>query len=84
MGLSKMKFLNFYAVVRLVLILMLANSYILFGQQSVNIGKQSWIRGSNPCSQNTDPGLQVVQYDRTTFIIRQNKCVHYEAPFLYL
>lgn len=84
MGLLKMKFLNFYAVVRLVLILMLANSYILFGQQSINIGKQSWIHGSDPCSQNTDPGLQVVQYDRTTFIIRQNKCVHYEAPFLYL
>jgi len=53
-------------------------------QQSLDLEKQKWIHGSDPCSQNTDPGLQVVQYNATTYILRQNKCLNYEAPFLYL
>ncbi|MEJ7821681.1 MAG: MBL fold metallo-hydrolase [Chitinophagaceae bacterium] len=43
-----------------------------------------WIHGTTDCSKNTDPSIQVVQLNRSTWILRQNKCVHYEAPFMYL
>ena len=43
-----------------------------------------WIHGSADCASNADPPLQVHRYDESTWILRQNKCVHYEAPFLYL
>jgi hydroxyacylglutathione hydrolase len=43
-----------------------------------------WIHGSPDCDRSTDPPLQVVAADDETFVIRQSKCVNYEAPFLYL
>jgi glyoxylase-like metal-dependent hydrolase (beta-lactamase superfamily II) len=43
-----------------------------------------WIHGSSPCSANSDPPIQVHQYNADTFILRQNKCVNFEAPFMYL
>ena len=52
--------------------------------QKVDLEKQLWIHGSLNCGQNKDAGLQVLKYDQTTYIIRQNKCLNYEAPFLYL
>jgi glyoxylase-like metal-dependent hydrolase (beta-lactamase superfamily II) len=33
---------------------------------------------------NIDPPIQVHRYDENSFILRQNKCIHYEAPFMYL
>jgi glyoxylase-like metal-dependent hydrolase (beta-lactamase superfamily II) len=44
----------------------------------------SWMHGSADCSQNTDPEVQVHAYNATTYIIRQNKCRTFEAPFVYL
>jgi hydroxyacylglutathione hydrolase len=46
--------------------------------------KVKWIHGSDPCSANRDAPFQVHAYDADTFILRQNKCIHYEAPFIYL
>ena len=43
-----------------------------------------WIHGSLNCNENADPPVQVVRYNGNTFILRQNKCIHYEAPFIYL
>jgi hydroxyacylglutathione hydrolase len=43
-----------------------------------------WIHGSPSARHNRDPELQVHRYDEHTVILRQNKAVHYEAPFLYL
>lgn len=43
-----------------------------------------WIYGSNVAAKNTDPRIQVVQYNEDTFVLRQNVCVHWEAPFVYL
>lgn len=43
-----------------------------------------WIHGSPSSKHNTDPDIQVYAYDQHTIILRQNKAVHYEAPFLYL
>jgi glyoxylase-like metal-dependent hydrolase (beta-lactamase superfamily II) len=43
-----------------------------------------WIHGAPDCDHSTDPPLQVVAADDDTFVIRQSKCVNFEAPFLYL
>jgi len=44
----------------------------------------SWMHGSADCNQNTDPEVQVHAYNATTYLIRQNKCRTFEAPFIYL
>lgn len=44
----------------------------------------SWMHGSAACNQNSDPELQVHKYNETTYILRQNKCRTFEAPFVYL
>ncbi|MFE4970796.1 MBL fold metallo-hydrolase [Kitasatospora sp. NPDC056651] len=43
-----------------------------------------WIHGSPSAKHNTDPDIQVHEYDEHTVILRQNKAVHYEAPFVFL
>lgn len=43
-----------------------------------------WTYGSNVAAKNRDPRVQVVQYNEDTFVMRQNMCVHWEAPFTYL
>jgi len=43
-----------------------------------------WIHGSRSARRNTDPKIQVHACDPHTFVLRQSKAVHYEAPFLYL
>jgi glyoxylase-like metal-dependent hydrolase (beta-lactamase superfamily II) len=43
-----------------------------------------WIYGSNVAAKNRDPRVQVVQYNEDTFVLRQNVCIHWEAPFIYL
>lgn len=43
-----------------------------------------WIHGSESAKHNTDPEIQVHHYDEHTVILRQNKAVNYEAPFLFL
>jgi hydroxyacylglutathione hydrolase len=43
-----------------------------------------WIHGLPNCENNVDPPMQVHRFDENTFIIRQNKCVDSEGPFMYL
>ncbi|WP_430428423.1 MBL fold metallo-hydrolase [Parasphingorhabdus sp.] len=43
-----------------------------------------WTYGSKVAAKNRDPRVQVVQYNEDTFVLRQNVCVHWEAPFTYL
>jgi hydroxyacylglutathione hydrolase len=43
-----------------------------------------WIHGSPSSKHNTDPDLQTYWYDEHTVILRQNKAIDYEAPFLFL
>lgn len=43
-----------------------------------------WICGSESSKHNTDVDIQVHWHDNHTAILRQNKAIHYEAPFLYL
>jgi glyoxylase-like metal-dependent hydrolase (beta-lactamase superfamily II) len=43
-----------------------------------------WIYGSNVAAMNRDPRIQAMQYNEDTYILRENVCVHWEAPFTYL
>lgn len=43
-----------------------------------------WAHGSLSARRNTDPPIQVHAYDEHTYILRQNKAVNYEAPFMFL
>jgi hydroxyacylglutathione hydrolase len=42
-----------------------------------------WIHGAPGCDGSDDPLLQVVAIDDDSFVMRQSKCVNFEAPFLY-
>ena len=53
-------------------------------KSTTNINNVKWISGAPDCKKNTDPSIQVVRYNYNTWIFRQNKCVNYEAPFLFL
>lgn len=44
----------------------------------------TWMHGAASCAQSTDPELQVHPYNDATYIIRQDKCRTFEAPFVYL
>ena len=43
-----------------------------------------WNEGSKDCSKNPQPPIQVHRYNAETFILRENLCATYEAPFIYL
>ena len=43
-----------------------------------------WIHGSICAATNKDPRIQIVTYNDDTFILRENPCIHWEAPFTYL
>jgi hydroxyacylglutathione hydrolase len=43
-----------------------------------------WIHGSVSAKHNSDPDIQVHWYDEHTVILRQNKAINYEAPFMFL
>ncbi|OPG04066.1 MBL fold metallo-hydrolase [Microbispora sp. GKU 823] len=43
-----------------------------------------WIHGSESAKHNTDPDIQVHRYDEHTYVLRQNKSINYEAPFMFL
>ena len=43
-----------------------------------------WSSGSADCAASTAPPLQVHRYEAQTYILRQELCTHFEAPFLYL
>lgn len=43
-----------------------------------------WTAGAPNCNQDPNPPLQVHSYNKNLAIIRQNKCVNFEAPFIYL
>lgn len=60
-----------------------AHNYNCDGPAPGNIAFR-WLYGSNVAALNRDPRIQVVQYNEDTFILRQNVCVHWEAPFTYL
>lgn len=43
-----------------------------------------WDEGTANCKMNSQPSLQVHRYNPQTFILRENLCATFEAPFMYL
>lgn len=53
-------------------------------ERSSVIAKSSWDHGSPKCKDNIDKSHDVYTHSAQTFIIRQNKCLTFEAPFIYV
>ena len=55
-------------------------------QASVSSGLDAinWNHGSDDCARNRDPAIEVHRFDADSYILRQNKCVNFEAPFMYV
>ena len=62
-----------------VLIISPAHSELVPGTMDVH-----WNEGSKDCTKDPQPPIQVHRYNADTFILRENLCATYEAPFLYL
>ncbi|MCJ8274239.1 MAG: MBL fold metallo-hydrolase, partial [Psychrosphaera sp.] len=43
-----------------------------------------WYSGMADCNKDNHGAIEVYQYGQDTFILRQNMCLHPEAPFMYL
>ena len=43
-----------------------------------------WIHGAANCNQDQNPPIQIHQYSKSVYILRQNKCLNFEGPFMYL
>ncbi|HTD41510.1 MAG TPA: MBL fold metallo-hydrolase [Mucilaginibacter sp.] len=83
------KFFNITASINkrkivIVFILLPLLSCKVFQKTTTDLNKTEWIHGSADCSKNTDPPIQVVRLNYNTWILRENKCVNYEAPFMFL
>src|SRR4030095_1805305 len=48
------------------------------------LAEKSWNHGSADCAKNQDPAIEVFEFDSDTYILRQNKCVNFAAPFIYV
>ncbi|WOH36357.1 MBL fold metallo-hydrolase [Thalassotalea fonticola] len=46
--------------------------------------EKKWIHGASDCTTNTDPAIEVFRYEQASYILRQNKCLNFEAPFIYV
>ncbi|MCJ8294450.1 MAG: MBL fold metallo-hydrolase [Colwellia sp.] len=49
-----------------------------------SLTQKQWIHGSPDCNTNKDPAIEVFQYSDSSYILRQSKCLTYEAPFIYV
>ncbi|MFT6006345.1 MAG: hydroxyacylglutathione hydrolase [Pseudoalteromonas tetraodonis] len=49
-----------------------------------DINAIAWMHGAKSCKEDQNPAIQVVQAAGSSYILRQNKCVTYEAPFIYV
>jgi glyoxylase-like metal-dependent hydrolase (beta-lactamase superfamily II) len=82
--------MKFRSVYRQLTILLLAVLGILsvqaqvWAEPVVALSQVKWIHGSPDCSEGIDPPIQVFQQDESTWVLRQNKCLSFEAPFMYL
>jgi hydroxyacylglutathione hydrolase len=43
-----------------------------------------WDEGAEDCAKHPHPPLEIRRYDPTTYVLRENLCATWEAPFVYL
>ncbi len=53
-------------------------------QAPADLTSLHWNEGADDCKARPQPPLEVHAYDSTTFLLRENLCSTFEAPFLYL
>tara|TARA_R110002072_G_scaffold36301_7_gene107063 strand:- start:4775 stop:5773 length:999 start_codon:yes stop_codon:yes gene_type:complete len=46
--------------------------------------EKQWNSGSQNCRTNDEPLIEVFSFSSSTYVLRQNKCVSFEAPFIYV
>tara|TARA_B100000446_G_scaffold45238_1_gene41229 strand:+ start:1024 stop:1989 length:966 start_codon:yes stop_codon:yes gene_type:complete len=68
----------------LLVLLMAQLSFSQAASESQSVEDYNWIHGAVDCLDNTGPELDVYRHDDSTYIVRQNKCQTYEAPFIYV
>jgi|SRR5579863_5027813 len=73
--------LTFFVLVALAVPLMSPSTWPQLVPGSMDV---HWNEGSPTCAKNPQPPLQVHQYNTRTFILRENLCTTFEAPFMYL
>jgi hydroxyacylglutathione hydrolase len=56
----------------------------LMANAATPLSEKTWIHGSKDCATNRDPAIEVFEFDADTYVLRQNKCLNYEAPFIYV
>lgn len=63
-----------------------SNTYATnFNQSKIDkLNEFQWQHGSNDCKANKLLAFQSYSHDQKTFILRQDKCTNYEAPFIYV
>lgn len=65
-------------------VLVFATASFTLAQLAPGNMQVNWDEGASNCSTSPRPPLQVHAYNQRTFILRENLCATFEAPFLYL
>jgi glyoxylase-like metal-dependent hydrolase (beta-lactamase superfamily II) len=68
-----------YTLLAVAVLLCSAQSQLTPGSMDVH-----WYEGTPDCAKNSASALQVHPYNAQTFILRENLCSTFEAPFMYL
>ncbi len=74
----------FYFILFLVLLTGTQASANDLANTRVSAAEKTWYAGSADCAKDQGPALDSFALDQSTWILRQNKCQTYEAPFIYL
>jgi len=48
------------------------------------LAEKAWNHGSADCANANNPAIEILEVDAASYILRQDKCVHVEAPFIYV
>ena len=54
------------------------------GGQSLKPWNAPWDEGADNCAQRAHKPLEIRRYDEGTYVLRENLCATWEAPFMYL
>ena len=51
---------------------------------AADIAAHRWNPGAADCRATPQPAIEVYRHDPVTYVLRQGKCAHFEAPFIYV
>lgn len=68
----------------LVAVALLTSTLAYASVENTSLAGHVWIHGAEDCSKSTDPAIETFKFSEDTYILRQSKCVDYEAPFIYV